>query len=555
MPIGQQERAVITDAPFITGGKLEYSFGDDDYYCSAQLVGALDVILTAGHCVWDRERSAWYNDFQFRLGAEGSSESLTIDWECVGFYQGWAEGKYQYDYAFIKLRGKGLSAAGLKTNTIAQKLMSIGYPSNIDSGRTMRYVNGNRSNSGQPAIIKMPSNPFREGSSGGGWLTSKFVEGLNSFGLDSEPNTMFGPLFNFRTPALFEFVNKGCETQQSSEKAQHDTLMESLAKNRGGMIMSSYKPEIVEVSVTPSEQEYIRGVSGKSNVSCDCETGKPMLLNNPTQDIRFVKGNVISKHIPSGTITSSQPLELVLNPNESKLLGCSIYSNEGDDCKFSSSLEIENETRIITADPVSLDEKTQANMQTMKIADIHYCLDICIDEPGNPACLHLTDKAIPVIEPISRFVSDLAIDVSPPGETIIAKKDIVENLGGNPVDFEDPCFRSGIFKMDKILLANSGAECLIVTKDVLEGGNDLSLSLQLPSQIESRSKDETLVSGKKISTANFDRKANSPSVIFNGPSAEYLNNAYGGTVLGVAKSSATKSVVLTQNGCIEGPHE
>ena len=212
-PPGRVLLAALTNSPFQPLGRLHVKGAAGWRWCSAQLVGSLDVILTAAHCVFDQDKADFFSDAVFAEGYDNGTSKSEHWWKCVAVYSGWRDRMDRYDYAFIKLRSRGAAALGLQASSGQSPLISVGYPENANSGEMAMYVIGQIGNGDQAAEFRMGTNTMGEGSSGGAWIDGTYAEGVNSYGADGEGDVdgMYGPVFDEQTLALFDFVKNDCK--------------------------------------------------------------------------------------------------------------------------------------------------------------------------------------------------------------------------------------------------------------------------------------------------------------------------------------------------------
>jgi hypothetical protein len=209
LAFGQVTRADVNVDPYRRAGKL---FMTGIGTCTAQVIGALDVVMTAAHCVYSRQTNQWASNVVFvRAFADGGGQRL--DWQCMSIKSGWTgSNPYPWDYAFIKLRGSSAGGSlGLQTGLNYNSWISIGYPGNFEGARFMQTVEGRKGTVGG-GIAQMNDNPMTFGASGGGWIRGNIAIGLNSF-LRGDPSTstsLWGPVFNSQTVDLYNYVNRGC---------------------------------------------------------------------------------------------------------------------------------------------------------------------------------------------------------------------------------------------------------------------------------------------------------------------------------------------------------
>lgn len=216
---GVPERANVLQPPFRSAGKLFFETSPGiEAWCTAEFVSDINVILTAAHCVRDGRTGHWYTNFRFyRAYADGGGQAVTT--RCAGVKAEWLNGpNYAYDYAFLKTNEpSNAGSMGLRGPSYPAKFTSIGYPVNFDTARFLYRVEGQLGavNNG---IMAMTGNPMRQGSSGGAWIedlstsdiAGNFAFSVNSFGLDTETNVVYGPVFTNQTADLYLYVRNDC---------------------------------------------------------------------------------------------------------------------------------------------------------------------------------------------------------------------------------------------------------------------------------------------------------------------------------------------------------
>ena len=217
--LGTAERADIAVRPFSDGGKLFFTDSEGrDKWGSAQFVGSRRVLMTAAHCLHDPDTRQWNDNFVFVRGYNNGQGQI-VGWSSVSIYREWYSGGSpdpRYDYGFIYTSSQSERGyMGMKTNIPYDVWTSIGYPGNFGQGEYMYKVVGDK-DTVQNGIVQMKNNPFGPGASGGAWIgdvTSghggNFAVGLNSFIQESNPGSMYGPLFTSDTADLFEYVKLG----------------------------------------------------------------------------------------------------------------------------------------------------------------------------------------------------------------------------------------------------------------------------------------------------------------------------------------------------------
>jgi hypothetical protein len=207
---GQVVLANLTQDPLDAVAKLYFMQANQGYSCTAEFVGdSGDVLMTAGHCAYDNNIYTWSTNIAAYLSYDQGASVSAFDWQCVAVYSGWAQKEFSRDYAFIKMRGHSPKALGLSTGLPATQWTSVGYPVNFYSTERLVRVDGTRGGSADGAI-EMQNNSMSHGASGGSWISGDNAIGLNSFTINGNSNSMYGPPFDSYTVQLYNFVRNGC---------------------------------------------------------------------------------------------------------------------------------------------------------------------------------------------------------------------------------------------------------------------------------------------------------------------------------------------------------
>ena len=218
--LGVPESANVNERPFWNGGKLYFTKPDGDYICTAEFTGQNNILLTAAHCVRDGNTGQFYKNFRFYRAYNGGGGQY-VGWTCAMAYYMWYTPpmNFKYDYAFIHTdRTSGAGWLGWKTQIPYNTWTAIGYPQNSGNNQYMYKVVGDKGPI-YNGIVQMNNNPFNGGASGGAWigdLTTPYVGGnyaigLNSFIRQSDPNKMWGPLFDNEWVNLYNKTVNNCQ--------------------------------------------------------------------------------------------------------------------------------------------------------------------------------------------------------------------------------------------------------------------------------------------------------------------------------------------------------
>jgi hypothetical protein len=154
---GKTSRAISpTGREIYTTGRVFWQVGTSYYSCSASVVGSTsnDLIVTAGHCVYDISTKTWYNNNNWVfIPAYSNNNKPYGTWAGRSFliktpYQ--TSGDYNYDVAFValsKLNQRHIQAVvgaqGIGFNQPRSAFInSFGYPANLDSGLYLKNCTG-----------------------------------------------------------------------------------------------------------------------------------------------------------------------------------------------------------------------------------------------------------------------------------------------------------------------------------------------------------------------------------------------------------------------------
>jgi V8-like Glu-specific endopeptidase len=154
--------STVNSWPFRLAGKLFFRKQDGKgYVCSASIINRR-IMVTAGHCLYDRENNRWYNSFAFVPAYRGNYSQVNpyCTWYAssgIVPYQWAASSGFPTsdDFGLLELRdlscygatrriGAWLGWLGWQTyRLIGNNITQLGYPNNLDSGQRMEVSQSN----------------------------------------------------------------------------------------------------------------------------------------------------------------------------------------------------------------------------------------------------------------------------------------------------------------------------------------------------------------------------------------------------------------------------
>ncbi len=199
--------------PFRTGGKLFYCCDGEDYVASAEIFMRKNILLTAAHCVQDRQTGHLWDHFLFercyRYGV--SKEQLTFKAFALKSYW-YSKGGWRWDYALAILNRLSSVSSPLGftlEDAVGKEVTLFGYPVNYFDGAQMVFVNGEAGKAERDGTREVQGNKMRGGCSGGAWVLkdNHTVVGLNSYGPISTKYAYTGsPVLDENFESLYEYV-------------------------------------------------------------------------------------------------------------------------------------------------------------------------------------------------------------------------------------------------------------------------------------------------------------------------------------------------------------
>lgn len=208
--------------PYKAVGKLYFSdWLGNDYYCTASVISPNNIIVTAGHCMYDTDVNRWYGNWLFvpaerNYGGPYGTFSWNVGWILLNYLNSpnWAAG-IRWDVGVLQLANGSLGNPvtfytgwlGRSWNLpYIQNITEIGYPSNRPNGMKYTYINHAETWAGTTDILWWGSNlgsgvsgspvirvyaPFQSGA-------NNYVNAVHSGGSPNAANPIngLGPRFS-----------------------------------------------------------------------------------------------------------------------------------------------------------------------------------------------------------------------------------------------------------------------------------------------------------------------------------------------------------------------
>ena len=224
--------------PYSTCGKLFVTFGGQDLWASAAVVGSKNVILTAGHAVYDRRTGSWASNVRFFP----QYPLVNPRWNFWGNYMA-VNTKYtdttgrHYDHAFDygmiwsdENPGDGVGWLGLIWNasTSGRTWDAVAYPALPNppfDGHTMCEARGTAAQVlwygyTDERSITLDNDNMEGGSSGGPWITDyngayEYANGLQGQAVVDDYHIFwtYGPYFTEEVKNLFDWISDPANRQ------------------------------------------------------------------------------------------------------------------------------------------------------------------------------------------------------------------------------------------------------------------------------------------------------------------------------------------------------
>lgn len=226
----------VTSRSLRIHGKLFIKMGEETYVCSGTVVESArrNVILTAGHCVFDRATQQWFQRIAFVPAYENEATPYGIfegqNWITP---QRWIDhGDYSYDLGLVVLKDPvqhlGARKLAFDLNPLPKKTAPrnytiFGYPTSPAELYDGEFLQGckvqfdgydRRKPNTSPYPIAARPCSMMQGSSGGGWVTlGNYLSSVTSYGYcESLPEAcgrLHGPVLSDAARSLYTHRDSG----------------------------------------------------------------------------------------------------------------------------------------------------------------------------------------------------------------------------------------------------------------------------------------------------------------------------------------------------------
>ena len=218
-------------APFRSNGKLYMKFGAKLYTCSATVVPSKThtVILTAGHCIFNKKQGGFATQVVFFPGYFGgrTRHGFWVGTKIVTNGEWTKRTNEKFDYAAIKTAGPQgpigsvVGESGLALNAGRRhKELTLGYPNNLGKTQVMwgcssRLIGDDPYNHGRGKKNIAIGCNMSHGCSGGSWEIKRhkrfYVNSVSSYFYKTKRfnNILFGPYLTKHAKKVVHRANKG----------------------------------------------------------------------------------------------------------------------------------------------------------------------------------------------------------------------------------------------------------------------------------------------------------------------------------------------------------
>lgn len=201
----------VRTEPYKAGGKLFFTREGNDYVATAEFCGEKNLILTAAHCLRNKETGEWSDNVLFQLEYDSGWSAKIYPISTLALKTMWYKEKnYRWDYGFgvISKKNQGNFCLDYDLNVRTGETTAFGYPSNYYEGHRMVSVTDKVEDLYSNGILKMAGNNMGGGCSGGAWVKkgTNTVISLNSFSYVGIDDVEYGPKFDEKFENLVQYV-------------------------------------------------------------------------------------------------------------------------------------------------------------------------------------------------------------------------------------------------------------------------------------------------------------------------------------------------------------
>ena len=212
-PATEPEQADLSKMPFTACGKLFYTMDGRDFVASGNIFMQRNMLLTAAHCVQNKQSGNLAENFIFEQCYTGEQSSEDFTFKTVALKENWYLKKnVTFDYAIAILDKNSDFGVPLRysidPNILGRTVTSMGYPTTYFDGAQMMFAKGSVTPRKDHWI--MPGSKMGPGSSGGAWVLEDGITaiGVGAYVVRSGKKILFAgsPRFNEDFDQLYQYA-------------------------------------------------------------------------------------------------------------------------------------------------------------------------------------------------------------------------------------------------------------------------------------------------------------------------------------------------------------